>query len=662
MSANKSRLHLLVLLAGIGACGWLGCGTDLPTSGQEVWGRHQGEMELIPIGSTLSEIIADPQRPYLYATDFDNDLLYFISSSSRRIVKELAIGSRPSDLALAADGNQLYVALSGKTEIAVVDLERQELVTAIPLSFSPAYIAAGRDPYFYVTSVLQYWKSFTNYGQSYLVDTEQNVATSIPQAGLLEIDPARSRLYVAAHRQIYQYEITAGAVQLVQQVETKGLVVEMYLGAGGTRIYAASTGFFASPEDVVAHGLISSRANVEVEVVEVFDAERMVKIGELYTGAFPRAIAGSGDHIVVAASDAQQQSQRTNFAMVFDAVSLRPQATHPLLGTPTGCAELDAATGALYVAVDNPYDLRERSGERQDLQIIFLNKEGEPRGVANEFTPPELSFEGAGGEEQSPGPMPDGGAGGEGTGATGPVENADVEVDVWEVPAGIAHNMILIPAGIFAMGSDRGAEMEQPVHPVHLDAYYIDLYEVTLGQYGACVDAGACDESAEAGRCVWFMGTDAAEPINCMTWYDARDYCQWSGLRLPSEAEWEKAARGTDGRSYPWGEQVDRSRANYKGGYGRAIAVGSYPDGISPYGVYEMGGNVWEWVADWYDANYYSESGRNNPAGPSLGTHRVLRGGSWCFLSSAMRSAHRQPYDPEITDTDIGFRCARNAE
>ena len=107
---------------------------------------------------------------------------------------------------------------------------------------------------------------------------------------------------------------------------------------------------------------------------------------------------------------------------------------------------------------------------------------------------------------------------------------------------------------------------------------------------------------------------------------------------------------------------MDRSSANYKGGYGRAIAVGSYPDGISPYGVYEMGGNVWEWVADWYDANYYSESGRNNPAGPSLGTHRVLRGGSWCFLSSAMRSAHREPYDPEITDTDIGFRCARNAE
>jgi formylglycine-generating enzyme required for sulfatase activity len=222
--------------------------------------------------------------------------------------------------------------------------------------------------------------------------------------------------------------------------------------------------------------------------------------------------------------------------------------------------------------------------------------------------------------------------------------------------------MVLIPAGTFTMGSDRGLGREQPVHPVYLDAYYIDRYEVTLGQYRACVEAGACAESAEAGRCVWYGGTDEAEPINCMTWYDAQAYCRWASLRLPSEAEWEKAARGADGRNYPWGEQVDRNRANYKGGYGRAVAVGSYPEGASPYGVYDMGGNVWEWVGDWYDANYYFASEQRNPAGPSRGTHRVLRGGSWCFLSEAMRSTHRQPYDPEITDTDIGFRCARDAE
>lgn len=220
--------------------------------------------------------------------------------------------------------------------------------------------------------------------------------------------------------------------------------------------------------------------------------------------------------------------------------------------------------------------------------------------------------------------------------------------------------MTLVPAGLFAMGSENGSQEERPVHLVELEAYYIDTYEVTLGQYRACVDAGGCLEPVDAPGCVWYRAANETEPINCMTWYDASAYCTWAGLRLPSEAEWEKAARGTDGRTFPWGEEVDRSKANYKGGFGRAIEVGSYPDGQSPYGIYDMGGNVWEWVEDHYDETYYSNSPRKNPTGPQAGVNRVLRGGSWCFIANAMRSTRRVPYYVATTDTDIGFRCAQN--
>lgn len=241
------------------------------------------------------------------------------------------------------------------------------------------------------------------------------------------------------------------------------------------------------------------------------------------------------------------------------------------------------------------------------------------------------------------------------------LEIKDADNELLQMTA-IDHKMVLIDAGLFAMGSEKGGAEEKPVHLVELEEYYIDLYEVTLGQYRVCVEAGGCLEPIEAPGCVWYRLADEMEPINCMTWYDANSYCTWAKLRLPSEAEWEKAARGVDGRTYPWGEDVDRTKANYKGGFGRAIEVGSYPDGRSPYGLYDMGGNVWEWVEDRYDENYYVKSPYKNPLGPERGVNRVLRGGSWCFISNAMRSTRRVPYYVGTTDTDIGFRCAANVE
>ena len=222
------------------------------------------------------------------------------------------------------------------------------------------------------------------------------------------------------------------------------------------------------------------------------------------------------------------------------------------------------------------------------------------------------------------------------------------------------HQMVLVSEGPFQMGSETGYPAESPVHVVTLGAFFIDVYEVTVAQYRACFEAGFCSEPAEADRCEWTEGGPDNHPINCVYWQQAFDYCSWAGLRMPTEAEWEKAARGTDGRTYPWGEEeIDRDRANYKG-TNTAKPVGSYPEGVSPYGVYDMSGNVWEWVGDWWDENYYSTSPPDNPTGPDGGEFKVLRSGSWCFLEFSQRSARREPYDPQVTDMDIGFRCARD--
>jgi len=221
---------------------------------------------------------------------------------------------------------------------------------------------------------------------------------------------------------------------------------------------------------------------------------------------------------------------------------------------------------------------------------------------------------------------------------------------------------ILINAGEFRMGCDQSNPQEScspyelPLHTVHLDAYTIDQTEVTNAQYRACVDDGKC---AKPG-CWGDGGFNApCQPVVCVSWHKADAYCRWAGGRLPTEAEWERAARGTDGRIYPWGdEEPDCSRANFSGCMGRTSAAGSYPAGASPDGVLDMAGNAWEWVADWYGEGYYGTSPRDNPPGPDGWSYKVLRGGSWHDSWGDLRAAYRGPDPGNRYYYYIGFRCA----
>jgi len=244
--------------------------------------------------------------------------------------------------------------------------------------------------------------------------------------------------------------------------------------------------------------------------------------------------------------------------------------------------------------------------------------------------------------------------------------------------------MVYVPAGEFLMGStdaDIDAILarcsdckrewytdEQPQHTVYLDAFWIDRTEVTNAQFRKCVEAGACQAptTCDWGEPTYNDGSKADYPAVCVSWNQAQAYCRWAGVRLPTEAEWEKAARGTDGRTYPWGNQApDCNRANYWGKdggcVGRTTAVGSFPTGASPYGALDMAGNVWEWVSDWYDGDYYSRSPARNPTGPDSGQARVLRGGSWDFIWLYSRAALRVNFIPAYRVNGVGFRCGAAA-
>jgi formylglycine-generating enzyme required for sulfatase activity len=256
--------------------------------------------------------------------------------------------------------------------------------------------------------------------------------------------------------------------------------------------------------------------------------------------------------------------------------------------------------------------------------------------------------------------------------------------------------MVFVPAGNFTMGSSAGNSDELPVHTVYLNAFYIDKYEVTNAQFKSFIDAGGYTTQAYWSAAGWSARTSGGWtlpnywtedwthsgpawpnfPVVGVSWYEAEAYSNFAGKRLPTEAEWEKAARGTDQRTYPWGNSIDGSRANYYNSgdpYDNSSTPVGFYDGRlhpsplfqttnspSPYGAYDMAGNVWEWVADWYQSNYYSVSPSSNPPGPLTGSLRVLRGGAWNYGTGYLRSAYRNYYNYPINrGYGIGFRCAR---
>ncbi|MEY4705411.1 MAG: hypothetical protein RL042_1616 [Nitrospirota bacterium] len=227
----------------------------------------------------------------------------------------------------------------------------------------------------------------------------------------------------------------------------------------------------------------------------------------------------------------------------------------------------------------------------------------------------------------------------------------------------VPEEMLSIPAGPFIRGTDHGGFDERPQRTLVLDAFAIDRYEVTNSQYQQFVEATGHRKSGPPSRYAKNMSKmrGVNQPVVYVSWEDAEAYCQWKGARLPTEAEWEKAMRGTDGRLWPWGNVEQPGGANWarvQDGHDVTASVGAVLTDKSPYGVMDGAGNVMEWVADWYAESYFGEAPERNPPSPESGTFRVLRGGGYATTGADIRITSRSKMVPDFRDETIGFRCA----
>ena len=256
-------------------------------------------------------------------------------------------------------------------------------------------------------------------------------------------------------------------------------------------------------------------------------------------------------------------------------------------------------------------------------------------------------------------------------GEASPVPTATFAAEISD-PSGA--EMVFVQSGVFLMGSDSGNGDQTPAHIASISDFYIDKYEVTNTDYRLCVADLGCELPRNTRYYV--LPSQQDHPVVFITWEMADAYCEWRGARLPTEAEWEKAARGTDSYIYPWGSFFKRSALNYcdlgceyswadsswSDGYAQTAPVGTYPDGVSPYGAFDMAGNVSEWVADWYADDYYQNSVRIDPQGPESGLYRVLRGGSWYDKAADLQVYKRSRLRPNVGYNYTGFRCALSVD
>jgi len=224
---------------------------------------------------------------------------------------------------------------------------------------------------------------------------------------------------------------------------------------------------------------------------------------------------------------------------------------------------------------------------------------------------------------------------------------------------------LYIPEGEFNMGDiSRKEDVDSPFHAVYLYGFWIDKVEVTNTMYAGCVQAGACSPPFAEGNPYFGKWVYRDYPVVYVNWFQASEYCEWAGRRLPTEAEWEKAARGSDSRNYPWGDSLPNPRlANFADTLiGESVPAYRYPIGASPYGALNMAGNVREWVADWFGPNYYETSPYMNPTGPTTGTERSLRSGAYDAQGNEILVTNRYKHSPESAGLSRGFRWAENGE